>query len=140
MLTALLNSFSWFTPERLLTIAKMGVIILLLGATSYITWQIAQHDMDAERLAVAKHQLEIERLSTDRFLSELERTTLIATKAVEADKKLDIQVNAILKEHKNAKALPPDCVIDAIGLRSIQAARDAAIATANPTTSDKSDD
>ena len=137
MLPLILNSF---TPERLLTIAKMGVIIFLLGATSYITWQIAQRDMDNERLAVAKHQLEIERLSTDRFLSELERTTLIATKAVEADKKLDIQVNAILKEHKNAKPLPPDCVIDAGGLRSIQAARDAAIATANPTTSVKSDD
>ena len=137
MLPAILSSF---TPERLLTIAKMGVIILLLAATSYITWQIAQRDMDAERLAVAKHQLEIERLSTDRFLSELERTTLIATKAVEADKKLDIQVNAILKEHSNAKPLPPDCVIDAVGLRSIQATRDAAIATANPTTSVKSDD
>lgn len=136
MLQAILSSF---TPERLLTIAKMGAIILLLGATSYITWQIAQRDMDSERLAVAKQQLEIERLSTDRFLSELERTTLIATKAVEADKKLDIQVNAILKEHNNAKPLPPDCVIDAIGLRSIQAARDAAIATANPTTSIKSD-
>jgi hypothetical protein len=137
MLQAILSSIS---PERLLTIAKMGVIILLLGATSYITWQIVQRDMDSERLAVAKHQLEIERLSTDRFLSELERTTLIATKAVEADKKLDIQVSAILKEHSNAKPLPPDCAIDSNGLRSLQAARDAAIATANTTTSDKSDD
>lgn len=136
MLTAILSSF---TPERLLTIAKVGVIILLLGATSYITWQIAQRDMDSERLAVAKHQLEIERMSTDRFLSELERTTLIATKAVEADRKLDIQVNAILKEHSNAKPLPPDCVIDSSGLLSIQAARAAAIATANPSASVKSD-
>lgn len=136
MLPAILSSIS---PERLLTIAKMGAIILLLAATSYITWQIAQRDMDNERLAVAKHQLEIERLSTDRFLSELERTTLIATKAVEADRKLDIQVNAILKEHNNAKPLPPDCVIDASGLRSLQAARDAAIATANTTASTKSD-
>lgn len=136
MLPVILSSF---TPERLLTIAKMGAIILLLAATSYITWQVSQKDMDSERLAIAKHQLEMERLSTDRFLSELERTTLIATKAVEADRKLDIQVNAILKEHSNAKPLPPDCVIDASGLLSLQAARNAAIATANPTTSVKSD-
>ena len=133
LLLAKLSTINW------LTIAKMGVIILLLGATSYITWQIAQRDMDSERLAVAKHQLEIERMSTDRFLSELERTTLIATKAVEADRKLDIQVNAILKEHSNAKPLPPDCVIDASGMLSLQAARAAAIATANTSTSVKSD-
>lgn len=126
-------------PTNLLTYVKIGAIIFLLAATSYITWQVAQRDMDKERLAVASHQLEIERQSANRFLSELERTSSIALKAAESDKKLDIRVNAILKEHSNAKPLPPDCVIDSVGLQYLQAARSAAIATADSTASNKSD-
>lgn len=139
MYQALLNSITWLTPNRLLTIAKISAIIFLLAATSYITWQVAQRDMDKERLAVASHQLEIERQSANRFLSELERTSSIALKAAESDKKLDIRVNAILKEHSNAKPLPPDCVIDSVGLQYLQAARSAAITTADSTASNKSD-
>ena len=126
-------------PTNWLTYLKIGAIIFLLAATSYITWQVAQRDMDKERLAVASHQLEIERQSANRFLSELERTSSIALKAAESDKKLDIRVNAILKEHSNAKPLPPDCVIDSVGLQYLQAARSAAITTADSTASNKSD-
>ena len=67
-------------PNRLLTIAKISAIIFLLAATSYITWQVAQRDMDKERLAVASHQLEIERQSTKQISIRIRRTSSIALK------------------------------------------------------------
>ncbi len=108
-----------------------------MGATSYITWNLAQRDIDKERVHTIQQQLDTERATTTLWLSRVDEATKIASKAAEADRKLDIQVNAILKEHKNAPPLPADCVLDTSGLLSLQAARTAAIATANPSATSK---
>jgi len=131
LLLAKLGTINW------LTIAKIAAIISLMGATSYITWNLAQRDMDKERIHTIQQQLDTERASTTLWLSRVDEATKIASKAAEADRKLDIQVNAILKEHKNAPPLPTNCVLDTSGLLSLQAARDAAIAAANPSTPSK---
>lgn len=125
LLSNLFGNINW------LTIAKIAAIISLMGATSYITWNLAQRDMDKERIHTIQQQLDTERASTTLWLSRVDEATKIASKAAEADRKLDIQVSAILKEHKNAPPLPADCVLDTSGLLSLQAARAAAIATAN---------
>lgn len=108
-----------------------------MGATSYITWNLAQRDMDKERVHAIQQQLDTERATTATWLARVDEATKIASKAAEVDRKLDIQVSAILKEHKNAPPLPADCVLDTSGLLSLQAARAAAIATANPSATSK---
>lgn len=137
LLSNLFGNINWLSAERLLTIAKIAAIISLMGATSYITWNLAQRDMDKERVHTIQQQLDTERATTTLWLSRVDEATKIASKAAEADRKLDIQVNAILKEHKNAPPLPADCVLDTSGLLSLQAARAAAIATANPSATSK---
>ena len=137
LLSNLFGDINWLSAERLLTIAKIAAIISLMGATSYITWNLAQRDMDKERVHAIQQQLDTERATTATWLARVDEATKIASKAAEADRKLDIQVNAILKEHKNAPPLPADCVLDTSGLLSLQAARDAAIAAANPTATSK---
>ena len=130
----ILNSIS---IDKWLSIAKIAAIISLMGATSYITWNLAQRDIDKERVHAIQQQLDNERSATALWLARVDEAAKIASKAAEADKKLDIQVNAILKEHKNAPPLPTNCVLDTSGLLSLQAARDAAIAAANPSTTSK---
>ena len=49
----------------LLTIAKISVIIALMGATSYLTWQVAQNDINQERLDIAEHQAIVEKERTE---------------------------------------------------------------------------
>ena len=137
LLNNLFGSVSWLTAERLLTIAKIAAIISLMGATSVITWNLAQRDIDKERLEIAIKQVEAEKASTQYWMEQLNTARQIALKASEADKKLEIKVNAILKDHNNAPPLPTNCVIDTSGLLSLQAARDAAIAAANPSTTSK---
>lgn len=131
LLLAKLGNINW------LTIAKIGAIISLMGATSYITWNLAQHDIDKERLMVAEAQLQAERLMTKNYLTDIEHAREIAYGAAIADRKLEARVNVILKEHSNAPSLPTNCVLDTSGLLSLQAARDAAIATANTTATGK---
>ncbi len=133
----LLNSLSWLTAERLLTVAKIAAIISLMGATSYITWNLAQRDIDKERLEIAIKQVEAEKASTQYWMEQLNTARQIALKASEADKKLEIKVNAILKDHSNAPPLPTNCVIDTSGLLSLSAARNAAIETANSSATSK---
>mgnify|MGYP007078663835 FL=1 len=137
LLSNLFGNINWLSAERLLTIAKIAAIISLMGATSYITWNLAQRDMDKERVHAIQQQLDTERATTATWLARVDEATKIASKAAEVDRKLDIQVSAILKEHKNAPPLPADCVLDTSGLLSLQAARAAAIATANPSATSK---
>lgn len=141
MLPALLasKSISWLSSERLLTILKVGAIISLMGATSVITWNLAQRDIDKERLSIALKQVEAEKASTAYWMEQINTARQISIKAAEADKKLEIKVNAILKDHNNAPPLPTNCVIDASGLLSLSAARNAAIETANSSATNKSD-
>jgi len=131
LLSNLFGNINW------LTIAKIAAIISLMGVTSYITWQLAQHDIDKERLMVAEAQLQAERLMTKNYLTDIEHAREIAYGAAIADRKLEARVNVILKEHSNAPSLPTNCVIDTNGVQSLQAARDAAIAAANPSTTSK---
>ena len=44
----------------LLTIAKIGVIIALMGATSYITWQVAQNDRISNLSRLIVHLVKIQ--------------------------------------------------------------------------------
>ena len=61
MLLPLLKMGSKLAGINWLTIAKIGVIIALMGATSYLTWQVAQNDINQERLDIAEHQAIIEK-------------------------------------------------------------------------------
>ncbi len=141
MLPALLatKTIKWLSPESVLTILKVSVIIALMGATSYITWNIAQRDMDKERLNIAQQSLIQEKNTTAYWMKQIDTSREIALKASEADRKLEIKVNAILKDHNNAPPLPPNCVIDAAGLLSLSNARTAAIETANNSAPSQSD-
>ena len=57
----LLATKTFLSNLPLLTIAKIGVIIALMGATSYLTWQVAQNDINQERLDIAEHQAIVEK-------------------------------------------------------------------------------
>ena len=127
------------SPSTWLTIAKSIAIILLLSFTSYITWQVAQKDIAEQKLAISTKQLEQTEATTKWWLSEIERTRILASKAAEADRKLEVKINAILKDHNNAPPLPTNCVIDASGVLSLSAARTAAIETANNSAPSQSD-
>ncbi len=139
LLSNLFGNINWLSAERLLTIAKIAAIISLMGATSYITWNLAQRDMDKERLSIAQQSLIQEKNTTDYWMKQVDTSREIALKASEADRKLEIKVNAILKDHNNAPPLPPNCVIDAAGLLSLSKARTAAIETANSTATSQPD-
>ena len=127
----MLTLLKTLSPSTWLTIAKAIAIISLLSATSWLTWQVAQKDVAEQKLAISTKQLEQTEATTKWWLSEIERTRLLASKAAEADRKLEVKINAILKDHNNAPPLPNNCVIDASGVLSLSAARTAAIETAN---------
>ena len=114
----------------LLTIAKISVIIALMGATSYLTWQVAQNDINQERLDIAEHQAIIEKERTEYWLKQISNAQSIALKAANDNRNLDKKIVKILKEHKNAPILPSNCVIDDAGVLSLETARNAAISTA----------
>ena len=114
----------------LLTIAKISVIIALVGATSYLTWQVAQNDINQERLDIAEHQAIIEKERTEYWLKQISNAQSIALKAANDNRNLDKKIVKILKEHKNAPILPSNCVIDDAGVLSLETARNAAISTA----------
>jgi len=114
----------------LLTIAKISVIIALVGATSYLTWQVAQNDINQERLDIAEHQAIIEKERTEYWLKQISNAQSIALKAANDNRNLDKKIVKILKDHKNAPTLPSDCIIDDAGVLSLEAARNAAISTA----------
>ena len=114
----------------LLTIAKISVIIALVGATSYLTWQVAQNDINQERLDIAEHQAIIEKERTEYWLKQISNAQSIALQAATANRNLESKITKILKDHKNAPILPSNCVIDTSGVLSLEAARNAAISTA----------
>ena len=126
----LLATKTFLSNLPLLTIAKIGVIIALMGATSYLTWQVAQNDINQERLDIAEHQAIIEKERTEYWLKQIENAQSVALKAANDNRNLDKKIVKILKEHKNAPTLPSDCVIDDTGVLSLEAARNAAISTA----------
>lgn len=131
MLPFLLKAKSLFGGFPLLTVIKIGVILSLMGATSWITWNIAQRDIEKERLEIAIQQLKLEKSNTAFWMQELNKSSELASKALDSNKKLDVKVSSILKEHNNAPTLPSDCVIDNAGVLSLSKARDAAITNAN---------
>ena len=114
----------------LLTIAKIGVIIALMGATSYITWQVAQNDINQERLDIVEQQVIIEKERTEYWLKQISNAQSMALQAATANRNLENKITRILKDHKNAPILPSNCVIDDAGVLSLEAARNAAISTA----------
>jgi len=114
----------------LLTIAKISVIIALMGATSYLTWQVAQNDINQERLDIAEHQAIIEKERTEYWLKQISNAQSIALKAANDNRNLDKKIVKILKDHKDAPILPSNCVIDDAGVLSLETARNAAISTA----------
>lgn len=131
----LLATKTLFSNLPWLTIGKISAIIALMGATSYLTWQVAQNDINKERLVIVEKQLQAEKSTTEYWMNQVNRASEIASKAAAESRKLDIQVNAILKDHKNAPPLPSNCVIDANGVLSLEAARNAAIKAAGSSTS-----
>ena len=68
-----------------MTIAKIGVIIALMGATSYLTWQVAQNDINQERLDIAEHQAIIEKERTEYWLKQIANAQSIALQAATAN-------------------------------------------------------
>ena len=126
----LLATKTFLSNLPLLTIAKTGVIIALMGATSYITWQVAQNDINQERLDIAEHQAIIEKERTEYWLKQISNAQSIALQAATANRNLESKITKILKDHKNAPILPSNCVIDTSGVLSLEAARNAAISTA----------
>lgn len=126
----LLATKTLFSNFPLLTIAKIGVIIALMGATSYLTWQVAQNDINQERLVIAEHQAIVEKERTEYWLKQIANAQSIALQAVTANRNLENKITRILKDHKNAPILPSNCVIDDAGVLSLEAARNAAISTA----------
>ena len=131
----LLATKTLFSNLPWLTIAKISAIIALMGATSYLTWQVAQNDINKERLFIVEKQLQAEKSTTEYWMNQVNKASEIASKAAAESRKLDIQVNAILKDHKNAPPLPSNCVIDANGVLSLEAARNAAVKAASSSTS-----
>ena len=127
----LLATKTLFSNLPWLTIGKISAIIALMGATSYLTWQVAQNDINKERLVIVEKQLQAEKSTTEYWMNQVNKASEIASKAAAESRKLDIQVNAILKDHKNAPPLPSNCVIDTNGVLSLEAARNAAIKAAN---------
>ena len=126
----LLATKTLFSNLPLLTIAKIGVIIALMGATSYLTWQVAQNDINQERLDIAEHQAIVEKERTEYWLKQIANAQSIALQAVTANRNLENKITRILKDHKNAPILPSNCVIDDAGVLSLETARNAAISTA----------
>jgi hypothetical protein len=126
----LLATKTFLSNLPLLTIAKIGVIIALMGATSYLTWQVAQNDINQERLDIAEHQAIIEKERTEYWLKQISNAQSIALQAATANRNLENKITRILKDHKNAPILPSNCVIDDTGVLSLEAARNAAISTA----------
>ena len=126
----LLATKTFLSNLPLLTIAKIGVIIALMGATSYLTWQVAQNDINQERLDIAEHQAIIEKERTEYWLKQISNAQLIALQAATANRNLESKITRILKDHKYAPILPSNCVIDDAGVLSLEAARNAAISTA----------
>ena len=126
----LLATKTFLSNLPLLTIAKIGVIIALTGATSYLTWQVAQNDINQERLDIAEHQAIIEKERTEYWLKQISNAQSIALQAATANRNLENKITRILKDHKNAPILPSNCVIDDTGVLSLEAARNAAISTA----------
>ena len=114
----------------LLTIAKIGVIIALMGATSYITWQVAQNDINQDRLDIVEQQVIIEKERTEYWLKQISNAQSMALQAATANRNLENKITRILKDHKNAPILPSNCVIDDAGVLSLETARNAAISTA----------
>lgn len=126
----LLATKTFLSNLPLLTIAKIGVIIALMGATSYLTWQVAQNDINQERLDIAEHQAIIEKERTEYWLKQIANAQSIALQAATANRNLENKITKILKDHKNAPILPSNCVIDDAGVLSLETARNAAISTA----------
>jgi len=114
----------------LLTIAKIGVIIALMGATSYITWQVAQNDINQDRLDIVEQQVIIEKERTEYWLKQISNAQSMALQAATDNRNLDKKIVKILKDHKDAPILPSNCVIDDAGVLSLETARNAAISTA----------
>ena len=114
----------------LLTIAKIGVIIALMGATSYITWQVAQNDINQDRLDIVEQQVIIEKERTEYWLKQISNAQSMALQAATANRNPENKITRILKDHKNAPILPSNCVIDDAGVLSLETARNAAISTA----------
>ena len=126
----LLATKTFLSNLPLLTIAKIGVTIALMGATSYITWQVAQNDINQERLDIAEQQVVIEKERTEYWLKQISNAQSMALQAATANRNLENKITKILKDHKNAPILPSNCVIDDAGVLSLEAARNAAISTA----------
>jgi hypothetical protein len=126
----LLATKTFLSNLPLLTIAKIGVIIALMGATSYLTWQVAQNDINQERLDIAEQQVIIEKERTEYWLKQISNAQSMALQAATANRNLENKITKILKDHKNAPILPSNCVIDDTGVLSLEAARNAAISTA----------
>ena len=126
----LLATKTFLSNLPLLTLAKIGVIIALMGATSYLTWQVAQNDINQERLDIAEHQAIIEKERTEYWLKQIENAQSVALKAANDNRNLENKITRILKDQKNAPILPSECIIDDTGVLSLEAARNAAISTA----------
>jgi len=126
----LLATKTFLSNLPLLTIAKIGVIIALMGATSYITWQVAQNDINQDRLDIVEQQVIIEKERTEYWLKQISNAQSMALQAATANRNLENKITRILKDHKNAPILPSNCVIDDAGVLSLETARNAAISTA----------
>lgn len=111
----------WKLPFVLLS------LLAVIASSSWVTWQVAQRQMDKERIEIAQAELSREKATAAYWVSTTQNMNNEAKLSIEANKALQKKLQQILKEHHEAPALPPVCVIDAYGLHSLEAARNEAI-------------
>lgn len=118
--------------KTLIKIILIAIIVSsIVGGISYLSWQISQRQMDKERIATIAKERDGLLQAQKHASEELQRVQAILTAGEESKRLLSVKIDKILKEHRNAKPLPADCVIDADGVRNLTAAREAAISSAS---------
>ena len=105
-------------------------LFAVIASSSWVTWQLAQRQMDKERIEIAQEELAREKAASVYWIDTTRNMNNEAKLAIEANKALNKKLQQIIKDHKDAPPLPINCTIDAYGVRSLQDAREAAIASA----------
>ena len=127
----LLATKTFLSNLPLLTIAKIGVIIALMGSYKLSNMASSPNDINQERLDIAEHQAIIAGKRTYRILVKTNfKCSINPLQAATANRNLENKITRILKDHKNAPILPSNCIIDDAGVLSLEATRNAAISTA----------
>ena len=111
-------------------VVKLIFVALLMALTSYVTWQLATKQMAEFKLKQANEAVALQKQVLDKYVSDSSLGRMEAIAAGKANYELEKKLTLLTKEHKNAKPLPSNCVIDDDGVQYLESAREAAISTA----------